>query len=129
VRPCTDALPPGAIPTLTTFLLPVPPPCQAGDCVIVNAGSKHQFVNTGETPLILQTGALSSYRQRHARDPLKADQHLYCRSGHPVYAPAEHNPTTVHKTKEESDKHEDDGTDEAPDWSQRAKSENGIKGE
>jgi hypothetical protein len=52
--------------------------------------------NTGPTPLILYT----------------------------VYSPAEHNPSTVHKDKEEADKHEDDGTDEAPDWSQRSKAEN-----
>jgi hypothetical protein len=46
-----------------------------------------------------------------------------------VYAPAEHAPNTVHATKEEADKHEDDGTDEAPDWSQKTKAENNIKEE
>lgn len=69
---------------------------KAGDLVIVPAGTQHQFVNTGPTPLILYT----------------------------VYSPAEHKPDTVHKTKEEGDKEEDDGIDVAPDWSQRTKSEN-----
>lgn len=39
---------------------------KAGDLVIVPAGTKHQFINTGPTPLLLYT----------------------------VYSPAEHNPTT-----------------------------------
>lgn len=60
------------------------------------AGTQHQFVNTGPTPLILYT----------------------------VYSPAEHLPTSVHKTKEEGDKEEEDGIDEAPEWSQRSKAEN-----
>lgn len=46
-----------------------------------------------------------------------------------MYAPAEHNPTTVHKTKVEADEHEDDGTDEPPAWSQKSKAENDIKAE
>lgn len=33
-----------------------------------------------------------------------------------VYAPAEHNENSVHKTKEEGDKLEDDGKDEPPSW-------------
>lgn len=45
-------------------------------------------INTGPTPLCLYT----------------------------VYAPAEHAETTVHKTKEEGDKLEDEGKDEAPKW-------------
>jgi hypothetical protein len=48
-------------------------------------------INTGPTPLCLFT----------------------------VYAPAEHNPKSVHKTKEEGDKLEDDGKDEPPEWSQK----------
>lgn len=48
-------------------------------------------INTGPTPLCLFT----------------------------VYAPAEHNEKTVHKTKEEGDKAEDDGKDEAPEWAQK----------
>ncbi|KAH5549886.1 hypothetical protein HBI27_019850 [Parastagonospora nodorum] len=45
-----------------------------------------------------------------------------------VYAPAEHLPDSVHKTKEEGDKAEDDGIDEAPEWSQKSKKENEDKG-
>ncbi|KAF2104177.1 RmlC-like cupin [Rhizodiscina lignyota] len=69
---------------------------KAGDVVIVPAGTQHQFVNTGDKPLELVT----------------------------VYSPAEHNSQTVHKTKEEGDKEEDDGVDEAPEWSRRSKTEN-----
>jgi putative ABC transport system ATP-binding protein len=68
--------------------------------VIVPAGTQHQFVNTGEKPLELIT----------------------------VYSPAEHNSQTVHKTKEEGDKEEDDGIDEAPEWSRMSKKENEEKG-
>jgi putative ABC transport system ATP-binding protein len=41
-----------------------------------------------------------------------------------VYSPAEHDPQTVHKTKEEGDKEEDEGKDEAAAWSRRSKKEN-----
>jgi len=78
---------------------------KAGDLVIVPAGTKHQFLNTGPTPLILYT----------------------------VYSPAEHKPTSVHKTKEEGEEMEEDGKDEPPAWSQRSKAENEkdglVKGE
>lgn len=57
---------------------------------------QHQFVNTGPTPLILYT----------------------------VYSPAEHKPTSVHKTKEQGDQEEEDGIDVAPDWSRKSKAEN-----
>ena len=60
------------------------------------AGTQHQFVNTGATPLILYT----------------------------IYSPAEHDPRTVHKTKEEGDEEEDAGKDEAPEWSQQSKDHN-----
>ncbi|KAI1083751.1 RmlC-like cupin domain-containing protein [Whalleya microplaca] len=73
---------------------------KAGDLVIVPAGTQHQFINTGPTPLLLYT----------------------------VYSPAEHKPTTVHKTKEQGDKEEEDGIDEAPEWSQRSKAENEKEG-
>jgi mannose-6-phosphate isomerase-like protein (cupin superfamily) len=82
---------------------------KAGDMVIVPQGTKHNcessdpcppsprrscswwaVVNTGPTPLCLFT----------------------------VYAPAEHDPKSVHKTKEEGDKLEDEGKDEAPEWAQ-----------
>lgn len=65
-----------------------------GSLVIVPAGKKHNFINTGETPLILYT----------------------------VYAPAEHAETTVHKTKEEGDKEEEEGGDNPPEWAQPEKS-------
>jgi len=66
----------------------------------VPAGTQHQFVNTGPTPLILYT----------------------------VYSPAEHKATTVHKTKEEGDQEEEDGIDVAPEWSQQSKEHNEKKG-
>ncbi|KAK4179300.1 RmlC-like cupin domain-containing protein [Triangularia setosa] len=69
---------------------------KAGDMVVVPAGTKHQFLNTGPNPLILYT----------------------------VYSPAEHKATTVHGTKEEGDKAEEEGRDEPPIWSQRSKQEN-----
>uniref|UniRef100_A0A0D6RA89 Cupin type-2 domain-containing protein n=1 Tax=Araucaria cunninghamii TaxID=56994 RepID=A0A0D6RA89_ARACU len=73
---------------------------KAGDLIIVPAGTQHQFVNTGPTPLILYT----------------------------VYSPAEHKPTSVHKTKEQGDKEEEDGIDVAPDWSRRPKEQNEKEG-
>lgn len=45
------------------------------DLVFVKAGTRHNFVNTGEAPLRLVT----------------------------IYAPPEHEPGTVHATKEEAD--------------------------
>ena len=73
---------------------------KAGDLVVVPAGTQHQILNTGPTPLILFT----------------------------VYSPAEHAPQSVHKTKEEGDKEEDEGVDEAPGWSRRSQKENEEKG-
>ena len=73
---------------------------KAGDLVVVPAGTQHQFVNTGPTPLILYT----------------------------IYSPAEHAPQTVHSTKEEGDKEEDEGKDEAPEWAKRPKGENEKSG-
>jgi len=67
-----------------------------GDIVIVPAGTQHQFVTKGDQPLELIT----------------------------IYSPAEHLPTTVHKTKEEGDKEEEDGIDEAPAWAGKSKQEN-----
>ena len=57
-----------------------------GDLVVVPAGTKHNFVNTGENPLILYT----------------------------VYGPPEHADGAVHKTKEEADEAEESGRDEPP---------------
>jgi len=74
---------------------------KAGDVVVVPAGTQHQFVTKGDQPLELIT----------------------------VYSPAEHLPTSVHKTKEEGDKAEEDGIDEAPEWSQKSKEENEKSGE
>ncbi|KAL4867950.1 hypothetical protein BDV12DRAFT_197666 [Aspergillus spectabilis] len=67
-----------------------------GDVVIVPAGTQHQFLNAGDTPLEVVT----------------------------IYSPAEHDPRTVHATKEEGDEQEERGEDEAPLWSQRGKGEN-----
>lgn len=68
----------------------------ANDVVVVPAGTQHQFINTGKTPLELVT----------------------------VYSPGEHRADTVHKTKEEGDELEDAGKDEAPEWSQQSKGKN-----
>lgn len=57
-----------------------------GDLVVVPAGTEHNFVNTGENPLILYT----------------------------VYGPPEHADRAVHRTKEEADEAEESGQDEAP---------------
>ena len=57
-----------------------------GDLVVVPAGKKHNFLNTGENPLILYT----------------------------VYGPPEHADGAVHKTKEEADAAEESGEDEPP---------------
>ena len=58
----------------------------AGDLVVVPAGSKHNFVNTGENPLILYT----------------------------IYGPPEHADHAVHRTKEQADELEEAGKDEPP---------------
>lgn len=69
--------------------------------MVVPAGTQHQFVNTSKAePLILYT----------------------------IYSPAEHDPQTVHHTKEVGDKLEDEGKDEAPEWSQQSKKHNEDKG-
>ncbi|TID23297.1 RmlC-like cupin [Venturia nashicola] len=70
-------------------------PVGPGD-VVVPAGTQHQFVTKGDKPLELIT----------------------------VYSPAEHQPTTIHKTKEEGDQEEDKGIDEAPEWTGKSKKEN-----
>src|SRR4051794_7503501 len=57
-----------------------------GDLVVVPAGRTHNFVNTGQNPLILYT----------------------------VYGPPEHAEGAVHKTKEEADAMEEAGKDEPP---------------
>ncbi|GEN81273.1 cupin domain-containing protein [Actinotalea fermentans] len=58
----------------------------AGDLVVVPAGRKHNFLNTGENPLILYT----------------------------VYGPPEHADQAVHATKEQADELEEAGKDEPP---------------
>ncbi len=50
-------------------------PVSAGHLVFVRAGTRHNFVNTGDTPLRIAT----------------------------AYAPPEHAPGTVHRTKAEAD--------------------------
>ena len=57
-----------------------------GDLVVVPAGKKHNFLNTGPNPLVLYT----------------------------VYGPAEHADGAVHATKEEADAAEESGEDEPP---------------
>ena len=57
-----------------------------GDLVVVPAGTKHNFRNTGVNPLVLYT----------------------------VYGPPEHADGAVHKTKEEADAAEEAGEDEPP---------------
>ena len=57
-----------------------------GDLVVVPAGTKHNFLNTGPNPLVLYT----------------------------VYGPPEHADKAVHKTKEEADELEEAGKDEPP---------------
>jgi mannose-6-phosphate isomerase-like protein (cupin superfamily) len=57
-----------------------------GDLVVVPAGKKHNFRNTGPNPLVLYT----------------------------VYGPAEHADGAVHATKEEADAAEESGEDEPP---------------
>ncbi|RMY81585.1 hypothetical protein D0864_01940 [Hortaea werneckii] len=75
---------------------------KASDVVVVPAGTQHQFINTSATqPLELVT----------------------------VYSPAEHDPQTVHKTKEEGDEEEENGKDEAPEWAERSKERNEELGE
>lgn len=68
--------------------------------MVVPAGTQHQFVTRGDQPLELIT----------------------------VYSPAEHATGTVHKDKETGDKEEEDGTDEAPEWSQQSKTHNEKEG-
>jgi mannose-6-phosphate isomerase-like protein (cupin superfamily) len=58
----------------------------SGDLVVVPAGHKHNFVNTGPNPLVLYT----------------------------VYAPPEHADGAVHATKQEADAAEESGADEPP---------------
>jgi mannose-6-phosphate isomerase-like protein (cupin superfamily) len=55
-------------------------PVKQGDLVVVPAGTKHNFVNTGPNPLVLYT----------------------------VYGPPDHADGTVHHTKEEADADEHD---------------------
>jgi mannose-6-phosphate isomerase-like protein (cupin superfamily) len=57
-----------------------------GDLVVVPAGLTHNFVNTGQNPLILYT----------------------------VYGPPEHADGAVHKTKAQADRAEESGQDEPP---------------
>ncbi|KAI0775845.1 RmlC-like cupin domain-containing protein [Trametes elegans] len=59
-----------------------------GDVVIVPAGTKHNFKNSGPTPPIVAT----------------------------VYAPAEHKADTVHDSLEQGEKLEEEGKDEPPSW-------------
>ena len=68
----------------------------AGDMIVVPAGTRHQFWNTGDEPMILYT----------------------------IYSPAEHHPQTYHASKEQGEEEEDAGKDEAPEWAGKSKAEN-----
>ncbi len=74
---------------------------KANDVIVVPAGTEHQFINT------------------HKSQPLELVT---------IYSPAEHDPRTVHKTKEEGDEEEDAGKDEAPKWAEQSKEANTKKG-
>lgn len=56
-------------------------PAGAGDVVVVPAGTEHNFVNTGNEPLVIYT----------------------------IYGPPDHAPGTVHRTKAEADAAEAEG--------------------
>lgn len=98
---------------------------------MVPAGTQHQFVNTGPTPLVSNhSKPILVYNIAHLsmRDltciytTMAANekaQILYT-----IYSPAEHNPQTVHQTKEEGDEEEENGKDEAPEWAHKSMSEN-----
>jgi mannose-6-phosphate isomerase-like protein (cupin superfamily) len=59
---------------------------EPGDLVVVPAGTRHNFVNTGPMPLVLYT----------------------------VYGPPDHADGVVHRTKAEAEKAEEAGEDEPP---------------
>jgi mannose-6-phosphate isomerase-like protein (cupin superfamily) len=61
-------------------------PVTQGDLVVVPAGTKHNFVNTGPNPLVLYT----------------------------VYAPPEHADGAVHATRAVAEEAEESGQDEPP---------------
>lgn len=92
---------------------------KAGDLMVVPAGTQHQFINTGPTPLVSVLGLEGHFNAREVWANCDVRQILYT-----IYSPAEHKPTTVHHTKEQGDKEEEDGIDEAPEWSQKSKKEN-----
>ena len=93
--------------------------------MVVPAGTQHQFVNTGPTPLVSSPSYVPPIVDEKdiRRTDRKIPQILYT-----IYSPAEHNPQTVHKTKEEGDEEEENGKDEAPDWSRKPKAENEKNG-
>lgn len=45
-----------------------------------------------------------------------------------MYSPGEHDPQTVHMTKQQGGEEEDYGKDEAPEWSQQSKGSNEKQG-
>lgn len=71
------------------------------DVIVVPAGTEHQFINTSNS------------------EPLEVVT---------IYSPAEHDPQTVHKTKEEGDEEEESGKDEAPEWAVQSSEVNDKKG-
>lgn len=94
--------------------------------MVVPAGTQHQFVNTGPTPLVclpspkIKGRDIGLFRCTHLGTMLTGPgQILYT-----IYSPAEHDPRTVHKTKKEGDEEEEAGKDEAPKWSRQSQAEN-----
>lgn len=71
------------------------------DVIVVPAGTEHQFINTSKTEKLEVVT---------------------------VYSPAEHDPQTVHQTKEEGDEEEDNGKDEAPEWAGQSTDTNAKQG-
>ncbi len=95
--------------------------------MVVPAGTQHQFVNSGPTPLVASPLLIQfcfSKKQTIREHKLTASLQIF----YTIYSPAEHDPQTVHKTKEESEKEEEKGHDKAPDWSQKSKAENQKNG-
>ncbi|KAI9739412.1 MAG: hypothetical protein M1818_005100 [Claussenomyces sp. TS43310] len=92
---------------------------KAGDLMVVPAGTQHQFINTGPNPLVGFLFHPWGNVQISSRSEADGLQILYT-----IYSPAEHDPRSIHHTKQEGDKEEDEGKDEAPEWSQRSKAEN-----
>lgn len=85
---------------------------QAGDLVVVPAGTRFKFVNSGPTPLVSAEGG-------EGREGLMKGQILYT-----IFSPAEHDPQSHHLDKEEGVREKAAGADEVPEWARRSREEN-----